>query len=73
MDADAVVIDQVADLLLESDPPTATDQPSSSYDFQWRAFPNLPIAPECRRETFSESNVGPINPCDDPYDIFVAI
>lgn len=54
-------------------PPTTTEQPWSLYDFEWRPFPNDPISPELRRETFSNNNVGPTTPCADPYETFVQI
>lgn len=54
-------------------PTTVTRQPWRLYDFFWRAFPDSPILPKLRRETFSASNVGPTTPHDDPYDIFVDI
>ncbi|XP_028173824.1 piggyBac transposable element-derived protein 4-like [Ostrinia furnacalis] len=43
------------------------------FDFQWRAFTQPQIAPELRRETFSEINCGPTTPYATPYDAFVAI
>ncbi|XP_023947198.2 piggyBac transposable element-derived protein 4-like isoform X3 [Bicyclus anynana] len=47
--------------------------PLDLYEFNWRPFPNPPIPPNSRRETFSVNNVGPTNPGADPYDIFIEI
>lgn len=52
---------------------STTEQPCDLFHFDWRAFPNPPIPPESRRETFSVTNVGPTTPCADPYAIFVEI
>lgn len=54
-------------------PHTATHQPWSLYDFNWKEFSDSPVSPESRRETFFQNNVGPTIPRVDPYDIFIDI
>ncbi|XP_023952412.2 piggyBac transposable element-derived protein 4 [Bicyclus anynana] len=50
-----------------------TEHPRDPNVFEWRDFPSPQIPPELRRESFSQNNVGPTTPCDDPYDTFVQI
>lgn len=48
-------------------------EPSNYFNFMWSSFPNPPIPSELRRESFSDTNVGPTISYADPYDIFVGI
>ncbi|KAJ8722781.1 hypothetical protein PYW07_003961 [Mythimna separata] len=50
-----------------------THLPRDLFNFNGREFPLIPIRPELRRETFSESNVGSTTPCADPYKISTQI
>ncbi|KAJ8728967.1 hypothetical protein PYW07_006663 [Mythimna separata] len=62
--ADSVPAESPSDV--EDVPSSTTHLPRELFNFDWREFPLTPIRPELRRETFSESNVGPTTPCADP-------
>ncbi|RVE36390.1 hypothetical protein evm_015625, partial [Chilo suppressalis] len=48
-------------------------KPTDRFEFQWQAFPENPIPPNLRRETFVNNNLGPGVHYAHPYDAFIAI
>ncbi|XP_041972285.1 uncharacterized protein LOC121728213 [Aricia agestis] len=58
-------------------PLPSTSNPSlpdlEKFNFNWSAFPQLQVAPDLRREPFSDINCGPTVPIASPYDAFTAI
>lgn len=48
-------------------------RPTSLFDFNWQAFPTLPMAPHLRREKFVATCGPKVDPISSPYDAFILI